>query len=142
MDIDWILLGLRLLAILILYSFLGTAIYIIRCNLQAVAYQATGNSHQLQVLESSDTQTLAIGDTIPLDTVTLLGSNPKNRLVLADALDRHARLLCENYQWWLEPLTDNGTLLNNTPILTPTQLANGDVIQIGDTCFRFEGTET
>jgi pSer/pThr/pTyr-binding forkhead associated (FHA) protein len=42
-------------------------------------------------------------------------------------------------QWWLEDLNSrNGTLLNDSPLETPTVVTMGDVVTIGNTQFKLE----
>ena len=143
MSLDWILLGLRVLATLILYSFLGLAVYIIWRDLKSAEQLATSQIqyHHLRVLTPGDDHELAVGDMVPLQPVTYLGRDPDNTIVLNDSLasNRHARISRENGVWWLEDLgSTNGTTLNNLPVSKPISLTHHDCIGIGSSRFQIE----
>ncbi|MDM8529802.1 FHA domain-containing protein [Anaerolineales bacterium HSG25] len=143
MSFDWMILGLRILGTVVLYSFLGVALYTIWYALQQTAKQTIFDSQtspQLRVLRTPNSQNLVVGDMIALETVTVLGSMPDNRIVLDDALPRHLRLLKENNTWWIEPLAEAEILVDDTPIVTPIRLKNQTVIAFGAYQFRFELT--
>ncbi|MCB0211169.1 MAG: FHA domain-containing protein [Anaerolineae bacterium] len=143
MSLDWILLGLRVLAALILYSFLGLAVYIIWRDLKSAEQIAASQIqyHHLQVLTRGDDQGLVVGDMVPLQPVTYLGRDPDNTIILSDSLasGRHARISRENGVWWLEDLgSTNGTTLNDLPVSKPTSLAHHDRIGLGNLRFQVE----
>jgi hypothetical protein len=51
----------------------------------------------------------------------------------------HARIYSRQGRYYLEDMNStNGTLLNSATVMGEAELAAGDVIQIGDTEFRFE----
>lgn len=140
MSLDWILLGLRILATLILYTFLGVAFYIIWRDLRQAAAQPQ-LPHRLRVVSPAEDKVLFSGATLPLQPITLLGRDPENTIVLSDASasGRHARLSRQNGTWWLEDLgSKNGTSLNELPLSKPASLANGDIIGIGNIRLRLE----
>jgi pSer/pThr/pTyr-binding forkhead associated (FHA) protein len=143
-SLDWILLGLRILATVILYSFLGLAFYIIWRDLKSTEAQMSRQpelSHQLRVLAPTEDQSLLAGELLPLQPVTLVGRDPDSTIVLNDtsASVRHARISREGGIWWLEDLgSRNGTLLNDLPLSKPTHLTDGDIIGIGNVRFRLE----
>lgn len=143
MNFEWFLFGLRLGATAILYSFLGVALYIVWQDLKLAARrQPLGTAYQLRVVESADI-TLSPGRAIPLEPVMVLGSAPDSHLVVTPALARHARLVWENGRWWLESFSQPGdTLLNNSTILKPVPLEEGDVIRLAGTDFKFEKLKT
>lgn len=144
MSLDWILLGLRVLATLILYSFLGLAFYIIWRDLKSselLAATQVQQHHHLRVLTPGEDNALAVGDVLPLQPLTYLGRDPNNTIILSDssASSRHARISRENGVWWLEDLgSTNGTTLNDLPVSKPTSLANHDRIGIGNLRFQIE----
>lgn len=144
MSLAWVLLGLRLLATLILYTFLGIAFYIIWRELKQTVAQSTPlpTPDQLRIV-AADRQSL-VGQSLPLDNVTWLGRDPHNTIVLDDhtTAARHACLHRENGVWWLEDWgSQYGTRLNEQPISQPTPLIYGDLIEIGKHCFRLERVE-
>jgi FHA domain len=142
-SLDWILLGLRILTTMILYTFLGVAFYIIWRDLKQRVPELTQLpvSHQLRVIAPMVDEALAANETLPLQPVTLLGRDPDNTIVLNDvsASARHARLIQAGGVWWLEDLgSRNGTMLNELKLAKPTPLAEGDVIGIGSLRLRLE----
>ncbi len=144
MNLDWTLLGLRLLATVILYSFLALAFYIIWRDLKQAQAQTIAPpqaTDQLRVVAAAKGQPLVVGQTLPLQSAVLLGCDPENTVVVNDAamLTRYARLSRKNGVWWLEDLGEqNGIRLNNSPLSEPTPLSNGDIIELSNVCFRLE----
>jgi hypothetical protein len=143
MNLDWILLGLRLFTTVVLYAFLGLALYIIWRDLKQTGQSAV--AHHLRVLSVPQNSPLAEGDKLPLQPVTYLGRDPACTIVLQDdaASGRHARLHQESGIWWLEDLgSRNGTMLNDLPLVRQISLTDGDIIGIGTIRFRFETTQS
>ena len=145
MSLDWILLGLRILSTVILYVFLGLAFFIIWRDLKVAESQRIiaepPKTDQLRLLAAAEETSLAVGATLPLQPVTILGRAPESTIVLTDVsvAVRHACLSRKNGVWWLEDLgSQNGTLLNNLLLVKPTALTHGDVIVIGGLYFRLE----
>ena len=144
MSLEWILLGLRVLATLILYTFLGVAFYIIWRDLKQLETQTAPQSQttfQLRVVAAPEDKSLLVGETLPLQPLTILGDHAENMIVLRDstASTTHARLRRENGVWWLEDLgSGNRTVLNELPLSKPTPLAEGDIIGIGNLRLRLE----
>lgn len=141
-SLDWVLLGLRIVATVILYSFLGVAFYIIWQDLKQTWIRSTTvpqSSHRLRVVASAQNESLVVGEALPLQFVTRLGRKPDNTIILNDASTsrHHARISYDNGTWWLEDLgSATGTLLNELPLSRPASLTDGDVIGIG--VFRFK----
>ena len=143
LSLDWILLGLRILTTMILYTFLGVAFYIIWRDLKERVpdLNQLPVSHHLRVIAPTVDEVLATHETLPLQPITLLGRDPDNTIVLNDtsASGRHARLIQAGGVWWLEDLgSRNGTMLNELKLAKPTPLAEGDIIGIGSLRLRLE----
>jgi hypothetical protein len=144
MSLDWILLGFRILAAIILYTFLGLAFYIIWRDLRQAAIKRGGQAqvgHRLRVIEAVDNGLVEVGQAFSLQPLTFLGRDPENTIIVrhASVSARHARLSRENGVWWLEDLgSRNGTTLNDLPLSKPTPLTNGDIIGIGSLRFKLE----
>lgn len=144
MSLEWVLLGLRIAATVILYTFLGIAFYIIWRELKQLERQAAPpaqSDYQLRVVAAAD-PSLPVGETLPLQPITVLGRAAENTIVVEDdsAAAAHARLRRENGVWWLEDLgSRTGTLLNDSPLSKPTILTEGDIIGIGSLRFKLEG---
>lgn len=142
--LEWILFGLRLLATVVLYTFLGVAFYIIWKDLRQVSGAGVPRPqtrYRLRVVASNGDSALGVGQTLPLQPVTLLGRDAQNTIIVNDAAasGHHARIRQENGIWWLEDLSSrNGTLLNELPLSKPASLTEGDVIGIGNLRLKLE----
>ena len=130
MIVDWLLLGFRIAAPLLLYLFIGLIVYQI--------YQARrANSISGDVLRRLDDP----GGTHSLAAANILGRDPDNDLILENDFisAQHASLTYRDGTWWLLDLqSKNGTYLNDIPIRSATPLAYGDIISLGDIQFRLE----
>lgn len=130
-----LLLGLRVLAAITLYAFIGWALFLLWRTLQqetafltsrkitplTLTIQTAGESSQTLLFSQSD---------------LVIGRDPDCECLLDDATisAQHARLLYHHNQWWLEDLqSTNGTKLNNDLVKTATVVVNGDTIQCGQT---------
>lgn len=144
MSLEWTLLGLRILAAVILYTFLGLAFYLIWRDLRHAAGELENQPQmklQLRVVDSVGMGALKVGQTLTLQAVTLLGRDPANTIVLDDGTvsARHARMCRQDGVWWLEDLgSQSGTTLNDLPLQNPTPLTSGDIIGIGQLRFKLE----
>lgn len=128
-----ILFGLRILAAVALYAFLGTTLFILWRSLQQNTF--TLASRQVKPLD------LIIG-TPNLDeqirhftqSNISIGRDPECDCVLAHGTvsARHARLAFHHSQWWVDDLlSTNGTFLNEEILNSPTVVVNGDIIKCG-----------
>lgn len=130
-----LLLGLRILAAVALYAFIGWTLYLLWRSLQQESvFLSSRKVTPLNLLiqtsgESSQTLRFSQGD-------ILIGRDPECEVILEDAAAsaRHARLSYHHNQWWLEDLqSTNGTKLNNETVQTATIVVSGDTIQCGQT---------
>lgn len=137
-----LLLVLRLLLALLLYSFLAAVLLMLWRDLR----QATSGREivrpggQLVILHAVD-ETLAAGTVFPLQPVTSIGRSPSNTVFIPDAYAsaQHTLLTWREGQWWLEDRDSrNGTLLNGTRINGPTVVSAGDVIGVARTQLKLE----
>ncbi len=143
MSLEWLLLGLRLMATLILYVFLGVAFYLIWRELKQAEYQTNGDSRmaRLQVVSTGDQPHLVIGQSFPLHADTFLGHDPDNRFVVSDDSPLHpaAHLHYDEESWWLNVgASANGLKLNLAPLSGSTPVTHGDLIEVDNVCFRLE----
>ncbi len=130
------LLILRLLLALLLYAFLGLALYILWEGLRRQEAYATPQAAAL-VVEAGKEQ----GRRLVLLPMTAVGREQDNTLVLDDPYTsaHHALIVWREQRWWLEDLgSHNGTRLNGTLVLRPVPLTHGDRIAVGETILRFE----
>jgi hypothetical protein len=150
-SLDWLLLSLRVLAVALVYVFLGAAIYVIWRELGAVT---SGAPHQgvascpagddpsarLVVVAAGDSS-LKISDSLTIFAPATLGRAEDNQVVLPDACvsARHVRIDARDGEWWLTDLDSrNGTQLNGLAVTKPVPLADGDVIGVSQVQLRFE----
>jgi pSer/pThr/pTyr-binding forkhead associated (FHA) protein len=143
-SLEWVVFGLRVLATVILYTFLGLAFYIIWRELKLLEGQAasqTQTSYQLRVVATAKDQALAVGEILPLQPITVLERTAENTIVVHEdsVATAHARLHRKNGVWWLEDLGSD-TLLNDSPLSKPTPLSEGDIIGIGNLRLRLESS--
>jgi len=129
----YILLGLRILAIIALYAFLGTIFYLLWTSLKQDA----------QLLSKRMVATLDLMVCLPDKEDQLhhyrqnniaIGRDPNCDCVLDDntVSARHTRLTYHHSQWWVEDLlSTNGTRLNDETLQMPTVVSNGDTILCG-----------
>lgn len=144
MDLDVLLLLLRLLAALALLLFLGVIGWLIYRDIQMTRDLLAERGRAYGVLR-------VVGDghgngrpedgVYPLRPVTSIGRASANTVVLEDdyVSNEHAMLMLRGRQWWLEDLNSrNGTLLNDMRLDTPTVVSPGDIITIGSTRLKLE----
>jgi len=143
LPVDLIVLGLRLAFALLLYLFLLIVTLMATRSLRAAAREespARGETKfgRLVVVESEGDGPL-VGQSFELMPVTSVGRSPSNTISLADTYVSadHALLSWRDGRWWLEDLkSTNGTFVNRERIRHPTELAYGDLIQIGRTTLK------
>jgi pSer/pThr/pTyr-binding forkhead associated (FHA) protein len=130
-----LLLGLRVLAAITLYIFIGWALFLLWRSLQQeTAFLSARKVIPINLTiqtagESSQSLHFTQGD-------ILIGRDPECECPLEDATisAQHARLAYHHNQWWLDDLqSTNGTKLNNDIVKTATVVVNGDTIQCGQT---------
>jgi hypothetical protein len=145
MDPSIVLFILRLLAALLLLTFLGVVSWLMYQDLMVTRLELAGRERRLGSLlvVRSEVQPEPAQSTFPLLPVTSIGRSPNNTVVLEDdfASGAHALLMLRGEQWWLEDLNSrNGTLLNGVPLQEATVISAGDVITIGNTRLKIEPT--
>jgi pSer/pThr/pTyr-binding forkhead associated (FHA) protein len=132
---------LRILFLVLLYGFLGILAWLVWRELKqgstiAQGAQAPAHGPGLTVVRSGDSG-YGEGRVFELDTITTLGRDLSNDIVISDsyASSRHARieLQSDDRFWVVDVGSSNGTLLNGQPLRanTPVPLDRGDVLSIG-----------
>lgn len=92
------------------------------------------------VVISSSLPELNYGDTFLIDRDMILGRGDRSNIVIGDtyASNQHARIFIRKGQYWLEDMgSTNGTFLNETPVIKPIVLADGDRLRVGSVTFQF-----
>ena len=134
-----ILLVLRILLAVLLYAFLGLAIYTLWRGLKQQGELLIARQPPLLTLTS------LVYDLTPAHSFTkpeiILGRESGCDFHLQDQTvsSRHARLSYRQQQWWLEDLASkNGTFLNGEAVTVPVVITHGDELRLGHVGVRVE----
>lgn len=129
----FIALALRLLLALVLYAFLGWALWTLWRDIRREADRVvTRRAPGISLAVQKAGQLTAVKYFIQPEIH--MGRDPVCDIPIIDETvsARHARLVYHHSQWWLEDMhSTNGTRLNQTPVTTPTVLTSGDEIDLG-----------
>jgi hypothetical protein len=130
----------RILFLVLLYLFLfGIARALLR-DLRAAAREPTIEHGRLVVVASPGGEPAA-GTTLALDSITTLGRDVNNAVVVDDEFvsAEHAVLTFRGRTWYVEDLNStNGTFVNGSPVDGVAPLGYGDEIQLGQVRLRLE----
>lgn len=138
----FVLWGVRLLFLLLLYLFLARLIRALLRDLRAAAREPAERPGRLVVLELPGGEP-AVGRSFGLDVITPLGRDVNNAIVIDDpfASAEHAVLTYRGRSWYLEDLgSTNGSYVNGQPIEGMAAVGYGDELQIGQVRFRLDRT--
>lgn len=122
---------IRIIVSLMLYAFLGTAIYILWQDLQMQSILVKAAQIPLLTISPITNDQNSMEFNIP---EVIIGRDPLCNCTIADETvsSRHARFGYHHNQWWLEDLNStNGTFLNDDRVYTPTVVITGDEIRCG-----------
>jgi hypothetical protein len=127
-----ILLAIRILLAILLYSFLGWAFVTLWRDLreQTRAVSASRVPPIRIIWQAAEHKNIR---QYPGPNV-VIGRDPTCDCAITDdtVSARHAQLSYHHSQWWLEDLSStNGTFINQEPLETPTVIVNGDEIRCG-----------
>ena len=124
---------LRIVLVIILYSFLAWMIYTLwrdlRFNTQLLQSQRVTAITLLR--RGTDEENIEATYTIAEITI---GREQGNTIYLQeDTISSiHSRFIYKNKHWWIEDLSStNGTFLNDERIVSPTILMSGDEVRVG-----------
>lgn len=131
-----LLLALRVLAVLVLYAFLGSILILLWQDLRQQIQSGRRITHPplwllpleepfatapLHNLEGSAGRDPGCDFSVPNPTISA----------------RHARFAYRQQQWWVEDLgSTNGSFLNDLLLETATVLTSGDVLRLGQVTFQ------
>jgi hypothetical protein len=134
---DIFILGLRIAFIALLYLFLFQVMRVIVRDLQRTVpsenAQPKARYGKLVVVEPGHAH-LTPGTVFTLQAVTSLGRKPGNDIVLDDDFvsGEHALVSWRDGRAWIEDAgSTNGTFLNDSEVIRPVPLSEGDIIGIG-----------
>ena len=128
-----LLLALRILAALALYTFLGTALLLLWRSLKQEVMALSNRLVIPLVLRVQSPDELEVVYRYNQNNV-IIGRNDDCDCVLAHTTvsANHARLAFHHAHWWIEDLfSTNGTILNDEILRNPTILVDGDIIKCG-----------
>ncbi len=125
-----VVLVLRILLAVLLYSFLGWALVTIWRDLRMQG-QLLSKPVIPELVINKDGEEESQSFDLPEITI---GRSPNNEYSIANdtVSARHARLSYHHNQWWAEDLNStNGTFLNDERLTFPTVIASGDELRCG-----------
>ena len=128
---------LRLLLLLLAYSFMGWIAFSIFTDLRQGSAKSVPVSFPLVTL-SSQLDDHSNPKQFSMSQVTI-GRDPASDYPVDHPTIslRHCRLSFHNKQWWAEDLeSTNGSYLNNSQIDSPTVLTDGDELHLGEICIK------
>lgn len=143
MDLDTLLVLLRVLAGLLLLAFIGALFVMIWRDYRVLNREVESRTRQRGrlVVVNANGASYKPGTAFPLLPLTSLGRAPSNTIILNDsfASNEHAVVMLRGGQWWLEDLgSSNGTLLNGYRIQEPVVVSSGDIIVVGQIELKLE----
>ena len=124
--------SLRLLLVLLLYTFLGWMVYTIFNDLKMDSSQKTKQAIPPIILEAQIENEKSERRFRQIEII--LGRDPSVDFPLNNETIslKHCKISYHNKQWWLEDLeSTNGTYLNNEPVKTETIITSGDQLRLG-----------
>ena len=130
------LLGLRLAAALILYAFLGWALFVLWRDL---------NREQTRTQASAEIPAIVLttlADGYPIEfiqkQISIGRDNACDYAIANETVSsRHAQLFFSKNQWWVDDLqSKNGTYLNGEKVNHSMILAKNDELRIGEVCIQ------
>ncbi|MBC7226722.1 MAG: FHA domain-containing protein [Thermoflexales bacterium] len=140
-----LLLALRILLAMLLYTFLAALFFLLWRDLRRSAGRETIPREEMRlVVVKAGERGPEPGTVFPLQEVNSLGRAPSSTIRLSDPFvsSHHALITWREGRWWLEDLgSKNGTTLNDEPVTRPTVVDSGDLIGIGKVVFRIEAGE-
>lgn len=148
MNIDLVLLLLRLAVIGLLYLFLARVVAALWSDLRrareasdpwSIGSDMGDLGHAALVVVAPAESGHAPGVTFPLHERTPIGRTEANSIVLPDDFvsSEHALITRRNGNWWIQDLgSTNGTMLNGRRVTAVTKLVVGDSVEIGRVQFR------
>jgi pSer/pThr/pTyr-binding forkhead associated (FHA) protein len=130
----------RLLFLGLLYLFLARVVRALLRDLRLATREASMELGRLVVVESPGGDP-AVGSAFSLDTITSIGRDVNNAIVVEDpfASGEHAVLTFRGRAWYVEDLgSTNGTYRNGHPVDGVAAVTFGDELQMGQVKMRLE----
>ena len=124
-----VLLILRILLAILLYAFLGWALYTLWRDMRRQTTLQIERQVRPVILTFEGVEALRFSQ-----LEVIIGRSASCDVTLEDKTvsGRHARLAYHHGQWWLEDLAStNGTFLNGEPVSAAVVLTHGDLVRCG-----------
>jgi hypothetical protein len=143
-DLDVVLLILRLAAGVLLTTFVGAVFYMLWRDLRTTGREVASRTRQrgrLVVVNAQGSNGHKPGTAFPMLPLTSIGRGTSNTIIIEDAFasSEHALLTLRGGQWWLEDLgSSNGTRLNGFAVQQPIVVSTGDMIAVGQLELKLE----
>jgi len=123
---------LRLILILLAYTFIGWIGYLIFTDLRGVSLGQ--RRAKIPPIELRAITSLDLNEKIFVESKITLGRDPSSDFPLDDETIslKHCQVAFHDKQWWVEDLNStNGSFLNGILIDSPAVITNGDIIRLG-----------
>jgi len=138
-----ILLALRIMMALLLYAFLGMALYSMwRDTSYQVRLLKARLAPPLNLLHHNQAESIKYRFTTP---EVIIGRDPACDCSLDDQTvsAQHTRLSFRQGHWWVEDLhSTNGTFVNQQPVSAPLVIIHGDQLRCGQAVFTVSIEDT
>ena len=124
--------ALRILLVLLSYTFMGWMIYTIFNDLKMNSSHKTKQTIPPIILEAQIDDSKSKRRFRQIEII--LGRDPSVDFPLNDETIslKHCKISYHNKQWWIEDLdSTNGTYLNNEPVRTETIITSRDQLHLG-----------
>jgi pSer/pThr/pTyr-binding forkhead associated (FHA) protein len=127
-----IFLGLRFILVVLLYAFLGFALFLMWKELKSQSFGAFATLSvplTLELISEAERVNLVF-----TKTSIKVGRDPTCECIIEDPTVSaiHAKLDYRQGHWWVEDLqSTNGTYINQEPVVIPMVIANGDELLLG-----------
>jgi pSer/pThr/pTyr-binding forkhead associated (FHA) protein len=133
-----VVLVLRLILAVALYSFLGWALWTLWQELKQQANRLSTQKQPGITIETRLGQNKVSQSHFAQNEVMIGRDTNCDLSVMDEALSaHHARIIFHHGQWWLEDLNStNGTFLNQEKLIVPVVVITGDEFKCGNTFFN------
>ncbi len=122
----------RVIGIILLFAFLLTAFLVLWRDLQAQSRVLSKKPFPSLRLISKEGTTTSFDLKEMKEAIAGRDESCEIRLDHDSLSAQHAQFSYHHKQWWINDLgSTNGTLLNNSPVTTPTVIMSDDEIQCG-----------
>ncbi len=126
--------------IIIIYMFIFSIIRLIYLDIRGMDFVGSGEYVYLKLINRKDSLPFKINEHYSIDQVLSLGRRGSNDIIIKDPYvsKDHFQIVKDEENYFLEDLDSaNGTYLNGQEVEDAVELANGDMIKVGNIEFLF-----